>query len=194
MKVLVGLGNPGAAYVATRHNMGFLIVRETAKRHGVRLSRPYAERGRLLAYYGEWTMKPTRVRGLLPQTMMNASGDALTAMDAWAVSPDEMLIVCDDVNLPLGTLRLRADGGAGGHHGLASCLEALGTQQVARLRVGVGVVALPNDLTEFVLSPFEDAERPMMRAVIARAAEACESWVEEGIEVTMNRVNAERVA
>jgi PTH1 family peptidyl-tRNA hydrolase len=97
------------------------------------------------------------------------------------VKPEEILIVCDDVNLPLGALRIRAQGGSGGHHGLASCLEQLQTEQIARLRLGVGVAALPRDLTEFVLCAFHREERPVIERAIAQAADACESWVSKGV-------------
>ena len=120
--------------------------------------------------------------------MMNRSGAAV-ARDAQDVKPQDCLIVCDDVNLPLGTLRMRAQGGAGGHHGLASCLESFGTEDVPRLRVGVGSASLPKDLTEFVLSPFRNEERPVVEDMVARAVEACALWVQEGIATAMNQVN-----
>ncbi len=97
--------------------------------------------------------------------------------------------MCDDANLPLGTLRLRAEGGAGGHHGLQSCLEALGTERVPRLRLGVGAPDMPRDLTDFVLSPFGSDERPVVRRMVAQALEACEAWVTEGMAAAMNRYN-----
>ena len=136
--------------------------------------------------HGDYHEGEDVVRLLMPLTMMNESGDALKAA---AIPAHELLIVCDDVNLPLGTLRLRADGGAGGHHGLQSCLQALGTERVARLRIGVGVKELPRELEQFVLSPFEPAERPRIEGAMTQAVDACEGWVKEGLEVTMNRYN-----
>lgn len=122
--------------------------------------------------------------------MMNTSGGTVRAsQDSWNVQPHDMLIVCDDVNLPLGVLRLRPSGSDGGHHGLASCLEALGSQEVPRLRVGVGVEPLPKELTGFVLSPFTAQERPVLDGALARAVEACEAWATQGIEVAMNMSN-----
>jgi PTH1 family peptidyl-tRNA hydrolase len=105
------------------------------------------------------------------------------------VPRSSLLIVCDDVNLPLGTIRLRLQGSAGGHHGLQSCLEALGTEEVPRLRIGVGVEPLPADLDGFVLSRFSSAERPIAKQAVERAALACEAWVTEGMETAMNRYN-----
>lgn len=131
--------------------------------------------------------KPSR--GAIP-IMMNQSGDALAiAVKTWRINLHDILIVCDDVNLPLGTVRLRAQGSDGGHHGLASCLETLGTQEIARLRIGVGVQPLPEDLTDFVLSPFTEQERPAVNQVLRQAVEACELWATEGIQTAMNRVN-----
>jgi len=123
--------------------------------------------------------------------MMNRSGEALvSAVNRWRVAPAKLLLVCDDVNLPLGTLRLRPQGSDGGHHGLASCLDALGTQEIPRLRIGIGIQPLPKDLTDFVLSPLKQKERVMLDAVLARAAEACALWVTEGIQAAMNKANA----
>lgn len=122
---------------------------------------------------------------------MNASGEAVrAAATRWRVAPQDLLLVCDDVNLPLGRLRLRPKGSDGGHHGLASCLEALGAEEVPRLRVGIGVEPLPKDLTEFVLSPFRKAERSCLERALERAVEACEVWIEEGIHAAMNHANA----
>ena len=113
-------------------------------------------------------------------------GDALKGS---TIPPQDLLIICDDVNLPLGTIRLRPHGGAGGHHGLASCLDVLGTEQVPRLRIGVGIEPLPDHLEDFVLAPFQASEAPVVMRSIEQAAEACESWVTDGIEAAMNRHN-----
>ena len=142
--------------------------------------------GRPAAGYGEYQSKTSIVRLLLPLTMMNESGEAIRDL---GVEPSNMLVVCDDVNLPLGALRLRAQGSAGGHNGLASCLEVLGTEQVSRLRVGVGRSPIPKDLEEFVLSPFDGNERPIATQAINRAAEACDAWIVDGVDVAMNRFN-----
>lgn len=138
------------------------------------------------AVYGDYLAGEATVRLVMPLTMMNESGDALRALRP---APDTLLIVCDDVNLPLGTIRFRPDGGAGGHQGVLSCLDALGTEAVARLRIGIGVLQVPKDLREFVLAPFHPEERPLVKRVLEQAAEACELWVQGGIEVAMNRYN-----
>ena len=188
MKLIVGLGNPGQTFRDTRHNVGFRLIQVLADRHQVQISQRILSPidGRPAGVYGDYQNGTECIRLFMPLTMMNESGDALKAVNA---APQELLVVCDDVNLPLGALRLRAQGSAGGHHGMQSCLEALGTEQVARLRIGVGTPELPRDLHDFVLSPFQGAERPRMAQAIAQAAEACEVWMKEGIEAAMNQYN-----
>ena len=188
MKVVVGLGNPGQTYRDTRHNVGFRVIQVLAERHQAPMQRRLVSPrdGRPAGVCGEYAEQGETVQLLMPLTMMNESGEALRVA---GIAPGQLLLVCDDVNLPLGTIRLRPDGGAGGHHGLESCVEALGTEQVARLRIGVGVTALPPDLSDFVLSPFDTEERPVAMRAIEQAAEACEVWTREGVDVAMNRYN-----
>jgi len=184
----VGLGNPGHTYHETRHNVGFKLIQRLAERHEVELSQRIVSEmdGRPAAVYGEYRRGSKRVRLLMPLTMMNESGEALRTVE---VPTQDILIVCDDVNLPLGTIRLRPQGSAGGHHGLQSCLEALGTERVPRLRIGVGTEGLPSNLIDFVLSPFRSAERPFVKQAIEQAGEACETWITKGMENAMNRYN-----
>ena len=185
MKLVIGLGNEGHEYAQTRHNVGFQVVSALADGHAhQRWVRDEA------CAWVDITLRDQAVRCLQPRTMMNRSGEVFRAPSMRGAGPQEILIVCDDVNLPVGRLRLRAGGRDGGHHGLASCLEALGTPEVPRLRLGVGRDALPADLTDFVLSPFEASERPQIREAIGRAVDACEVWAAEGIHAAMNRVNA----
>ena len=188
MKVIVGLGNPGRTYHGTRHNVGFAAIELLADRHHVQIVQRFVSPAdeRPAGIYGDYEDGSQAVRLLMPLTMMNESGDALKGMQ---VPAQDILLICDDVNLPLGTLRLRPEGGAGGHHGMQSCLQALGTEAVPRLRLGVGVEALPSDLHDFVLSPFRSTERPLINAALAQAVEACETWTREGIEVAMNQYN-----
>jgi PTH1 family peptidyl-tRNA hydrolase len=188
VNIIVGLGNPGQTYHGTRHNVGFAVVQALADRHEVQLTHRilHPADGRPAGVFGDYEAGGKTVRLLMPLTMMNESGTALGAVDA---AREEWLLVCDDASLPLGTLRLRAEGGAGGHHGLQSCLEALGTERVPRLRLGVGAPDMPRDLTDFVLSPFRGDERPVVRRMVAQALEACEAWVTEGMAAAMNRYN-----
>jgi len=188
VNILVGLGNPGHTYNETRHNVGFKVIEALAHKHQVRLSQSLLnpEDQRPAAVFGDYQDGNHTVRLLMPLTMMNESGDAIKALSEPA---GNILIICDDVAIPLGTIRLRPQGGAGGHNGLASCIAALATEQVARLRIGVDTGSMPKELREFVLSPFPSAERPLMKQSIEQAAEACEVWVREGIEAAMNRYN-----
>lgn len=188
MKIIVGLGNPGHTYHDTRHNVGFRVIQTLAERHGVQLVQRVTspQDARPAAVFGEYQEGEETVRLLMPLTMMNESGEALRTLD---VSLQHLLVVCDDVNLPLGTIRLRLQGSAGGHHGLQSCLDVLRTEQICRLRIGVGVEPLPADLHDFVLSRFSSLEHPVIMGAIGQAAEACEAWVREGMEMAMNRYN-----
>lgn len=184
----MGLGNPGHTYHATRHNVGFAVIQRLAKLRGVDVAQSLSSPvdGRPAAVYGDYERQGHTVRLLMPLTMMNESGEALRA---WPMQPAQTLVVCDDVYLPLGTLRLRPGGSAGGHNGLRSCVEIAGTEDLPRLRIGVGTQALPKALRDFVLSVFDSAERPVIKTVIEQAAEACEVWATEGIETAMNRYN-----
>lgn len=188
MKLIVGLGNPGHTYYGTRHNVGFALVQLLAERRKVsmlhRVIHPVD--GRPAAVSGDYELGSETIRLLMPLTMMNESGEAFQELP---VKAPDLLVVCDDVNLLLGTIRIRPEGSAGGHHGLQSCLSALGTDQVPRMRIGVGKAELPRDLHNFVLSPFESSERPTITRAIEQAADACEAWVQEGIETAMNRYN-----
>lgn len=188
MKVIVGLGNPGQTYRDTRHNVGFMVIQALADRHETQLLQRMVSPadGRPAGVCGDYREGEEAVRLLMPLAMMNESGEALRIVDAPLT---EVLVVCDDVNLPLGTLRLRPEGSAGGHHGLQSCLEVVGTERLPRLRVGVGAPDAPPDVREFVLSPFRSAERALMKRMIAQAADACEVWIKEGVDAAMNRYN-----
>ena len=179
MKLIVGLGNVGDEYAGTRHNVGFAVVDELARRHGAAWRQEHAKHGFVHAV---WLAEPQPGHLIRPVRLMNRSGEGLAhAAGVWRVKPEEILIVCDDVNLPLGALRLRAQGGPGGHHGLASCLEQLQTEEIARLRLGIGVTALPRDLTDFVLSAFRRDERPAIEQAMMQAADMCESWASNGV-------------
>jgi len=186
MKLIVGLGNPGRQYETTRHNVGFMVVERFCNKHHTDQTFDRALNARCATFLeGEESVQLVE-----PQTMMNDSGGTVKALhQRWSRPPQDLLIVCDDVNLPLGTLRLRDAGSDGGHHGLASCLQALGTEEVPRLRIGVGVEPLPRDLTEFVLAAFRPEERPGLDQALDRAVEACEWWVRDGIQAAMNHAN-----
>lgn len=188
MKVIVGLGNPGHTYHGTRHNIGFEVIECLSRRRNVKVVQSMAtpDDRRPAAVYGEYQVGAEPVRLMMPLSMMNDSG---VAMRVAGVAPQDLLIVCDDANLPLGTLRVRPEGGPGGHHGLESCLQMLKTEAVPRLRCGVGIDPLPSDLREFVLGKFTSDEWPVMKRAVEQAADACELWITGGIEHAMNHYN-----
>lgn len=186
-RLILGLGNPGERYRGTRHNLGFQVVRELAGRLDVAVDRlecnalvgaaPASKRDLLLA---------------MPQTYMNRSGYAARCLaERHEIDPGDSLVVYDDVELPLGRLRLRRGGGPGGHRGMESVIRNLRTEAVPRLRLGVGPESgePPDDLVEFVLEPFRADERPAVEALVERAADACQAWLELDIETAMNRFN-----
>ena len=185
MKVLVGLGNPGEDYATTRHNIGFLVAEEIADRQG----RPYeARRARCLVFRAMFGGAEAMVAR--PLTYMNRSGAAVSALlELAGAGPEDLLVVCDDLYLDYGTLRLRPRGSHGGHNGLLSIIETLGTQDFARLRVGVGPVESGEPHAEFVLRPFPRRQQKELPRVVARAADCAELALSEGIAIAMNRFN-----
>ncbi|MGH9798299.1 MAG: aminoacyl-tRNA hydrolase, partial [Candidatus Polarisedimenticolia bacterium] len=168
MKILLGLGNPGDEYAATRHNAGFLVAEEFLRRHG---AGRVARRGRsLVAVAGLGGMDVMVAR---PLTFMNRSGEAAAALLREAdCGPADLLVACDDLYLDLGTIRLRPGGGHGGHNGLRSILEALGSVEIPRLRLGVGPPGEGVPHAAFVLEPFRRSEREAVGAMVTRAADA----------------------
>ena len=184
MKVILGIGNPGREYEGTRHNLGFMVVDECARRVSAACTRR-----RFSSLVGGTSFGGERLLLLKPLTYVNESGSAARqALDWHKCSSEEILVVCDDVNLELGKIRVRARGSSGGHGGLASIATALDTQEFPRLRIGIG----PADgvrLRDFVLSPFREDERDRVARVVPLAAEVVETWVRAGIDVCMNRYN-----
>jgi PTH1 family peptidyl-tRNA hydrolase len=183
--IVVGLGNPGRRYQGTRHNIGFAVADEVARRRQAAF-----ESGRgdtLVARLGRGAGAALVVK---PLTMMNLSGEAVASVAGfYKVDPSAVLVAADDVNLPLGRLRLRARGTAGGHNGFRSIIACLGTEDFPRLRVGVGRGDPRRDLADHVLARFDDDERDEVERAIARAADAVETFLAEGIEAAMNRHN-----
>lgn len=186
MKLVVGLGNPGRKYQGTRHNVGFLVLEALAARHAVG--------NRKTAFQAEVLEANWRGEKLLlawPQTFMNLSGGSvLAARDFYKLADVDVLVVCDDLNLPLGKLRLRAGGSSGGQKGLENIVARLGTQNIARLRVGIGSPPPDWDAADYVLGRFAGDEQTEIEIAIARAADAVEVWAGEGIAASMNRFNA----
>jgi PTH1 family peptidyl-tRNA hydrolase len=185
VKLLVGLGNPGRAYEGTRHNVGFDVLDVLARRAGEPIRR---------ARFSGETL-PVTMRGipallLWPLTWMNLSGTSvLAARDFYKIDDADILVICDDFQLPIDTIRLRAGGSGGGQNGLADVLNRLGKTTIPRLRVGVGPMPVGWKSADFVLGKFSKAEREGISGALERAADAAEEWAAVGIQAAMNRYN-----
>jgi PTH1 family peptidyl-tRNA hydrolase len=184
MKVVVGLGNPGRRYEGTRHNVGFAVLDALA-------AAPNAGRFqvRFQAEIAELTEDSGKVLLVKPQTFMNLSGQCVRqVVDFYQLPLQDLLVVCDDFNLPLGKLRCRARGSHGGHNGLRDIQNHLGTQEYARFRIGVGAPE-EGEAVDHVLGRFRPSERPLIDDALQRAGQAIAAWWEKGIDFCMNQYN-----
>jgi len=186
-KIVVGLGNPGPEYEATRHNAGWRVVDRFASDQGVG---PFKRGRRTWEAAGE-TSGGTRIRLLKPRTYMNRSGLALSRLweDRDFDAGRDLLVVADDASLSPGRVRFRRSGGAGGHNGLKSVALVLGTQEYARLRIGVGTPAPGTSMTDWVLSPMEPEDEDIVVGLLPELSEAIGVWADEGVDAAMNRFN-----
>ena len=178
---IVGLGNPGASYDRTRHNIGFQVVRAFAKKHGLTFrSKP--------SFSADMAKDEDQVL-LLPMTYMNSSGESVArCMKYFSLDLDNMVVVVDDVALPFGQMRMKEGGSAGGHNGLKSIEQHLGTQQYPRLRIGIGA-PVGCDMTSYVLGKFTEEEQGELDEILEKASEALDIWRQEGIKAAMTKVN-----
>jgi PTH1 family peptidyl-tRNA hydrolase len=186
MKLVVGLGNPGARYHETRHNLGFATVDELATRHGIAEweSAPHGAE----ALVANWRAASTRL--VKPLTYMNLSGGAvMTLAQFYKVDMADLLVVVDDVNLEIGRLRARRSGSAGGHNGLKSIIAQMGTDAFPRLRIGIGRGDDRRNLADHVTGKIDPSERPLVEDAVQRAADAVETFIAEGIVAAMNKFN-----
>lgn len=185
MKLVVGLGNPGRKYQGTRHNIGYIVVGE--------LGRQFATAGvkaKFQAETAEAELGGQKALLVTPTTYMNLSGaSVLAARDFYKVAPEDILVVCDDMNLPLAKLRARAGGSAGGQKGLEDIIRRLGTEDFPRLRIGIGAAPENWNWADYVLSKFGKDEIPLMEQAVARAVEAVVVWARDGVEACMNQYN-----
>jgi peptidyl-tRNA hydrolase, PTH1 family len=189
MQLVVGLGNPGAEYGGTRHNVGFAVVECLARRHGIAV-----RRRALRSVMGDGMIGAQRVILARPMTYMNLSGEAVGAIVRMYRLPSQhVIVVVDDIALPVGKLRLRLKGSPGGHNGLESVERHLGTQDYPRIRIGVGA-ARPGDMVGHVLSRFRPDERAVIEEAVERAADAIELALADGFERAMNVYNRDDAA
>ena len=185
MKLVAGLGNPGREYRGTRHNVGFEVVDLLAERHGLVFEVAPAD-----AVQAKWRLEGDVVLLVKALSFMNLSGAPIAELARYYRVPlTDLLIVADDVNLPLGRLRLRANGSEGGHNGLRSVADAIGTEDYGRLRIGVGRGDARRDLADHVLARFEKDEQSGIEGAIARAADAVEAWTRQSFDTVMNEYN-----
>jgi PTH1 family peptidyl-tRNA hydrolase len=184
--LIVGLGNPGDEYAKHRHNIGFQIVDALARGHGLAFTRHKEAKARV----AEGVIAGRPVLLAKPQTYMNLSGKSVARLGrSKQIPPERILVVYDDLDLPLGRLRLRPGGGSGGHKGMRSIIDLLGTQEFPRLRVGIDRPSGGLDPADYVLQPFDEAERPLLEEAVTRAVAAVECWLSEGIVSAMDRFN-----
>jgi len=182
--VIVGLGNPGERYAATRHNAGFLVVDLLAARAGA------AGRVDDDLWVADARLEASALRLVKPLSYMNRSGPPVARLLAGlGAVPADLVVVLDDVALPLGAIRVRERGSAGGHRGLRSIVEALGTQEFPRVRIGIRQGELPDELADYVLAAVAPEDEPAFREAVVRAADAVVCLVQEGAAVAMNRFN-----
>jgi len=190
-RLIVGLGNPGREYADTRHNAGFLLVERLARVWGGEWRESRRFRSRLAA------VRQATGEAVLcaPETYMNGSGEAVGSLSGfYRVPPERILVAVDDADLPLGHLRLRPEGSSGGHHGLESIEQHLGTRAYPRLRIGIGRrPEAGREITGFVLGRFDPEERQLLATVLERATAAIECWLADGIAKAMNRFNGAAV-
>ena len=196
LRLVVGLGNPGQRYAGTRHNVGFMVLESLASKEQVRFKAMAKLQGEL----AEVGLGANRLRLLMPQTFMNESGRSIrAALDWFDLTSDQVLVLVDDMDLPLGRLRLRAKGSAGGHNGLKSTIQHLGTQDFARLRIGIGAPGRSAEerrarTVSHVLGSFNHSEQPLLKEVLDEVLRGIDLIQRQGLERAGNRLNGLNLA
>jgi len=185
MKLIVGLGNPGKEYAGSRHNLGFRCINHLAKAHGIGIDKRQCQ-----AQLGVGRIAGVQVVLGKPRTYMNLSGKSVhMMMDRFKAKREDIVVIHDDLDLPLGRIRFYANGGPGGHKGVESIIVALGSRDFARIRIGVGRPPPGMDPVDFVLLDFSPTERPLVEEAIAKVGEAVPFLLKEGLATTMNKYN-----
>lgn len=186
MYLIAGLGNPTREYAGTRHNIGYDTITRLCDEYRITLD---IKKHKGLC--GKGVIGGEKVLLVQPLTYMNLSGDCIKeAADFYKIDPAHIIVIYDDISLPVGKLRVRAKGGAGGHNGMKSIIARLGTEEFARVRIGIGEKPAGWDLADYVLGRFKTDELPLMRDAVGNAAKACELIIKDGIESAMNRSNS----
>lgn len=185
MKIIAGLGNPALKYGGTRHNVGFGVIDELSDRWNIRVAD-----SRMRGLSGSGIIAGEKIILLKPMTFMNLSGECIRPfMDYYKLTPDELIVCYDDISLDVGMIRVRGKGSAGGHNGMKSIIQHLGTIDFPRVRIGIGAKPPQMDLADYVLGHFPADELPIIRSAIKDGADAVEMILEEGIQPAMNRFN-----
>lgn len=186
MKVMIGLGNPGKKYEETRHNAGFMAIDTISEKWGIPVTQ-----NKFRALVGEGRLEGEKVLLVKPQTYMNLSGESVAEiLHFYKLIPDELVVIFDDLDLPTGQLRLREKGSAGGHNGIKSMIQHLGTQEFKRIKVGIGRPEPGRSVSDYVLQTFPAAERKAIDEAVSLAAEAAAMWVKEPFLKVMNHYNS----
>ena len=189
MFLIVGLGNPGVEYAATRHNIGFDMITYLSDKYNIPVN---SREGKALV--GKGILAGEKVMLAQPQTYMNLSGESVRAlMDYYKIDIEDLLVIYDDISLDVGQIRMRGKGSAGGHNGIKSIIQHTGTQEFARIKIGVGQKPEGGDLVKHVLGRFSREEDGMFRDVFALAEEGLLAWLQEDMKSAMNKVNGRRL-
>lgn len=184
MKIIVGLGNPGKEYALTKHNIGFMLIDKLMEIHGIPCTKKY-----LYSLIGEGFIGEEKVILAKPQRFINLSGLTVKAIiNEYKCSLDSIIIICDDINLPIGKIRIRRGGSSGGHNGIKSIASHLGSLEFPRLRIGIGINE-NLDIRDYVLSPFNRDDLCYIEVALSIGCSAIETWVKEGIDNCMNKYN-----
>jgi PTH1 family peptidyl-tRNA hydrolase len=192
MKLIVGLGNPGQEYATNRHNIGFLCINHLARAHRIEMDKKQGK-----ARVGTGSIAGNQVVLAKPQTYMNLSGESvIPLMQRYLVKLEDLIVIHDDLDLPLGKIRIRPDSSAGGHNGVNSIISSLGTQKFVRVRVGISRPSPENEnkehnIKEYVLGDFSDADKPIIEETIRRACDAVVILITAGLHPAMNKFNSE---
>lgn len=188
MKLIVGLGNPGQRYERTRHNVGFAVIKRLVESNSLPEPRKQFE-----GIYTEWILGGTKSLLVMPQTFMNLSGQCVRRfVDFYKIEVQDVLIIADDLDLKVGQLRLRSSGSSGGQKGLQSVIQHLGSDQVARLRIGIGRPTSPQQAADYVLQEMTLDEQCEFKILVDEAIDGVDVWIRDGIVAAMNRVNRPR--